>query len=70
MKPFYKLNKITMEEIFNNENCSVYKIEKKSGVDHKTLNKMIDEQDAKITEEVANKLSKAYNIKKYDLIIY
>lgn len=68
MKRMYPLNKINFEKIYDQENCSVNAIEKKSGVDHKALNKLIDEVHPVISEATIEKLSKAYGMKKYDLI--
>lgn len=64
----YNLNKINFEKIYDQENCSVNAIEKKSKVHHKALSKLIDDIHPLISEATAEKLANAYGMRKYDLI--
>lgn len=68
MKRMYNLNKINFEKIYDQEDCSVNAIEKKSGVDHRAINKLIDDTHPLISEATAEKLAIAYGMRKYDLI--
>lgn len=68
MKRMYPLNKMALNKIYDMENCSVNAIEKKSGVDHKALNKLLDDVHPVISEATIEKLSKAYGMRKHEFI--